>query len=426
MNVEPVTPTSNPSGMGAVFRQPRSVWAIAIAAVISFMGIGLVDPILKSISQELHASASQTMLLFTSYLFITGIAMMFTSFVSGRIGIRKTLLWGLALIVVFAGLCSMSANVSQIIGLRAGWGLGNALFISTALSAIIGATTGSRAGAVIFYEAAMGVGLAVGPLVGGLLGAISWRAPFAGTAILMMVGFITLFVLLKDDGVRNHQPLTAAFSAFRRPPIRVYGAMAFCYNFAFFVVLAYTPFPLEAAAQAGGTSLTAVQFGLVFFGWGLGLAISSVVVSPWLANRFGHVRTLTWAMVAFAVLQLAMALWLHHLVLLVIALVLAGLIMGVVNTALTEAVMESTDLPRNVASSAYSGVRFIGGAIAPAVAGPLAEHLGASVPFLVGGAALVLATCVLLVGAKYVRHPDHLVAPESIEEAEAVIVGAEV
>ena len=28
------------------FRQPKAVWAVAFACVISFMGIGLVDPIL--------------------------------------------------------------------------------------------------------------------------------------------------------------------------------------------------------------------------------------------------------------------------------------------------------------------------------------------------------------------------------------------
>jgi ACDE family multidrug resistance protein len=31
------------------FRQPKAVWAVAFACVISFMGIGLVDPILPSL-----------------------------------------------------------------------------------------------------------------------------------------------------------------------------------------------------------------------------------------------------------------------------------------------------------------------------------------------------------------------------------------
>src|SRR5690625_7387932 len=104
------------------------------------------------------------MLLFTSYLFITAIAMFFTSWFASRFGVRRTLLAGLVLVVVFAALCSLSSSVTGIIGLRAGWGLGNALFISTALAAIVGATTGPSGGAIMLYETALGIGLALGPL----------------------------------------------------------------------------------------------------------------------------------------------------------------------------------------------------------------------------------------------------------------------
>jgi hypothetical protein len=45
------------------FRQPRAVWAVAFACVVSFMGIGLVDPILASLRDKLHASPAQVELL---------------------------------------------------------------------------------------------------------------------------------------------------------------------------------------------------------------------------------------------------------------------------------------------------------------------------------------------------------------------------
>src|SRR6478672_7983005 len=160
------------------------------------MGIGLVDPILPSFSHDLGATEAQTMLLFTSYLFVTGVAMFFTSFVSSRIGAKRTLLAGLALIVIFAALAGASDSVGMIIGLRAGWGLGNALFISTALATIVGAAAGGADCAIILYEAALGLGIAVGPLLGGALGGISWRGPFFGTSILMTVGLVLILILL--------------------------------------------------------------------------------------------------------------------------------------------------------------------------------------------------------------------------------------
>jgi len=38
------------------FRQPRAVYAVGFACVISFMGIGLVDPILPALASRLKAS----------------------------------------------------------------------------------------------------------------------------------------------------------------------------------------------------------------------------------------------------------------------------------------------------------------------------------------------------------------------------------
>jgi hypothetical protein len=52
------------------FRQPKAVWAVAFACVNSFMGIGLVDPILPALRVKLHATPSQVELLFTSYLVV--------------------------------------------------------------------------------------------------------------------------------------------------------------------------------------------------------------------------------------------------------------------------------------------------------------------------------------------------------------------
>ena len=39
-----------------MLRQPKAVWAVAFASVVAFMGIGLVDPILKPIADNLDAT----------------------------------------------------------------------------------------------------------------------------------------------------------------------------------------------------------------------------------------------------------------------------------------------------------------------------------------------------------------------------------
>ena len=156
------------------------VFAVAFACVVSFMGIGLVDPILPALSEKLQATPSQVELLFTSYLVITAVAMLITGWVSSRIGAKRTLAAGLVLIVAFSALAGAAHSIDGIVGFRAGWGLGNALFIATSLAVIVASASGGFVGAIILYETALGIGIALGPLLGGELGASSWRAPFFG------------------------------------------------------------------------------------------------------------------------------------------------------------------------------------------------------------------------------------------------------
>lgn len=409
----------------SLLKQPGSVWAIAFACMVSFMGIGLVDPILPAISRALEASQSQTMLLFTSYLFITGIAMFFTSWVSGHLGVKKTLVIGLVLIVAFAALAGASSSVNEILGFRAGWGLGNALFISTALAAIVGAASGGSRQAIVLYEAALGVGMAVGPLVGGVLGNLSWRGPFFGTAVLMGIALVAILAFLKlPSGAPAPAKISiaASFKALRNPALLALSLTAVFYNFGFFILLAYTPFPLEAAAHAAGLDFGATELGLVFFGWGLALAITSVLVAPPATRKFG-LRPVLFAMLGLLTALLgSMALFHEQLTTLVILVIVAGLVLGVMNTALTEAVMEATDLPRNVASSTYSGVRFLGGAVAPAVAGPLAAALGAAAPYWLGAGAVAMSILVFALAGRRLSHIG-AVHESAQEVAQDVLLG---
>ncbi len=175
----------------------RSAYALAFTCMVAFMGIGLVDPILKTIAVKLNATPAQTTLLFTSYMLVTGIIMLFTGFISTRIGAKRTISIGLIIIVLFAALAGRSQTISQLISLRAGWGFGNALFLSTALTAIVSVMPEKTEQAIMLYEGSMGIGMAVGPLVGGALGSFSWRFPFYGVAILMFVAAMTIVFLLE-------------------------------------------------------------------------------------------------------------------------------------------------------------------------------------------------------------------------------------
>jgi len=414
----PAGPATPAAPAASILHQPTAVWAVAFACVIAFMGIGLVDPILPAIAADLAATPTETEMLFTSYLLITGIAMFFTSWLSSRIGAKRTLLIGLALIVLFALAAGLSQDVESIIGFRAGWGLGNALFISTALATIVGAAAGGTSSAIILYEAALGLGIAIGPLLGGLLGSISWRGPFFGSATLMAIGFIAIVVLLKTEGPRpTPTRLSAPFRALARPGLGILAAAALFYNIGFFVLLAYTPFALVPLGLG-----SAISLGLVFFGWGIALAVTSVWVAPLLTRRMRRSRVL-WLVLPLLALDLTAAgLLIGSPAGLVGCVIVGGLLLGVLNTVLTESVMEATDLPRSVASSAYSGVRFLGGAIAPPAATLLADQVASATPFYAAGAAVLVALLVIVLGRRHLARADGAVE-DSLDEAEAIGVG---
>ncbi|MFE0380451.1 MFS transporter [Streptomyces inhibens] len=375
------------AGGTSLLRQPKAVWATAGASVVAFMGIGLVDPILPSIAQGLHASNSQVSLLFTSYFLITAFAMLITGFVSSRIGGRKTLLAGLALVVVFAALSGMSGSVGELVGFRAGWGLGNALFVSTSLAVIVGAAAGGSGAAILLYESALGLGMACGPLLGAVLGDMKWRYPFFGTAVLMAIGFLAITAFLKE------QP-KPAYKTSLLDPVKALGhgglasaaVSAFFYNYAFFTVLAFTPFVLNMSPyQSGG----------VFFAWGVLLAVFSVIVAPRLQHRFGSLKVLGGSLVLLAVDLVVLGYGNHTTA--VVCTVLSGAFIGLNNTVFTELALGVSDAPRPVASAGYNFVRWFAAAAAPFLAPKIEEWTDIHVPFLVAAVAAVIGAAVVAV-----------------------------
>jgi MFS family permease len=372
------------------FRQPRAVWAVAFACVISFMGIGLVDPILPALAHQLNATPSQVSLLFTSYLVVTAVMMLVVGAVSSRIGAKRTLVVALVLIVAFSALAGTAGSINGIVVFRAGWGLGNALFIATSLAVIVASASGGFRGAIILYETALGLGIAVGPLLGGELGSISWRGPFFGVAVLMGIALVATALFVPDLPKPAHPTsLADPLKALRHRGLLTMGLTALLYNWGFFTMLGYAPYPME---------LDAHRLGLVFFAWGLLVAVFSVFVAPRLQGRFGTAKVLYVNLAALALVLASIAYGVRTPDIVLVAVIVSGAFIGINNTLTTQAVMLVSPVERPVASSAYGFVRFIGGGLAPYAAGKLADAHGLSLPFYVGAATFLLAIGVLATG----------------------------
>jgi MFS transporter, ACDE family, multidrug resistance protein len=404
------------------FRQPKAVYAVAFACVVSFMGIGLVDPILPALSKQLKASPSQVELLFTSYLVVTAVAMLVTGWVSSRIGGKRTLIAGLVLIVAGSAAAGASQSIGEIIGFRAGWGLGNALFIATSLAVIIGAASGGFSGAIILYETALGIGIAMGPLVGGELGGISWRFPFFGVTVLMSISLIaTILFVDKTPQPTRKTSITEPLRALKHRGLLVMSLTALCYNWGFFTLLAYTPFPMHLGIH---------ELGYVFTGWGILVAIFAVFVAPRAQRRFGTPKSLYVNLALLAVDLVVIAAFTTSQITLIVAVIVSGAFVGLNNTLTTQSVMLVSPVERPIASAAYGFVRFIGGGVAPYCAARLATAFNVHIPFYLGAVTVVLAIVILSTGHSLLTQAERKLAepegtagtdePGAVAEAGAV------
>lgn len=363
-----------------------AVLATAVATTVAFMGIGVVDPILGLIGQAIGASPSQIELLFTSYIAVMALAMLVAGALATRWGGRKTLLAGLMLVVVCATLSGLSNGIPMLAAARAGWGLGNALFTATALSIMVGSAAGSVARAITLYEAALGLGIAAGPLVGGFLGGIRWQYPFFATALLMAGAAVAAWLTVREPPREARRGLGDVVRALGHRDVLTNALLGLAYSYGFFTIMAYSPLALR---------LRPLPLGLTFFFWGLLLAFGSVVLANWLRPRAGTTpllaATLTGLVLEFAGLWLIRSTgWLLVLV------VLSGLFCGLGNALFTSLAIEVSPFSRSVSSGSYNFLRWAGAALAPVLSGFLAELFGPHLPFAVSGALLLVATLVLL------------------------------
>ena len=372
--------------------QKRARAITVFATFLAFMGIGVVDPILPTIAHQIGATHWQVEMLFTAYLLTMAVMMIPAGLWASRFGDKRMMAIGLGVVTVFAFLSGISSGITDLSLFRAGWGFGNAMFFATTMTLLI-ALTPDAARAVGMYEAAIGLGMAAGPLVGGLLGTSSWRYPFFGTAILILVAFLLVIrFVYEPQGKAKRKPATlkdlATLISYR--PFLWSSLSGMFYYYGFFVVLAYAPLVIK---------LTTIQLGLVFFGWGLLMAYGSASLSHRLEKSYTPKQILPYSMAVYAVLLVLM--FLIHIAWLQIVLVIAsGLVAGLSNALFTSQVIEVSPYERSITSGTYNFVRWIGAAIAPVLSGVLGQSYGAHSPFLLAAVIVIIGIAFILVNPK--------------------------
>jgi EmrB/QacA subfamily drug resistance transporter len=192
--------TSAVAGAESVSRRrakasPRGVLLIVCSGVVlASLDLFIVNVALPQIARDLHArDLGELSWVLNGYAIVYASLLVFFGRLADRYRRDRAFLLGVAVFTAASVACAASASVGMLIGFRVVQAAGAALLTPTSLGLVLASHEDSvrRSGAVRTWTAVGGVAAAVGPVVGGLLVAASWRWVFL---VNLPVGVAALLV----------------------------------------------------------------------------------------------------------------------------------------------------------------------------------------------------------------------------------------
>jgi len=141
----------------------------------------IVNVALPSIQRDLHASLAGLQWTVDAYTVVLASLLLLSGSTGDRFGRRRVFQTGLLLFVAGSLLCSLAPTLGWLIAARMIQAVGGSMMNPVALSIITNVFTNprERAAAIGAWGAVVGISLALGPIVGGLLTeTIGWRSIF--------------------------------------------------------------------------------------------------------------------------------------------------------------------------------------------------------------------------------------------------------
>ncbi|MES9505139.1 MFS transporter [Streptomyces sp. NPDC000609] len=149
---------------------------------------------LPSMQKELHATVAGMQWTIDAYTLVLASLLMLAGSTADRIGRRKIFKIGLVLFTLGSLLCSVAPNLESLVAFRMLQAVGGSMLNPVAMSIITNTFTDprERARAIGVWGGVVGISMAAGPVVGGLLvDSVGWRSIFwinlpVGVAALLL------------------------------------------------------------------------------------------------------------------------------------------------------------------------------------------------------------------------------------------------
>lgn len=180
-------------------------WAILGVLVFSLLIVVLDNTVLnvalRSIQEELGASQAELEWAVNSYTLVFA-GLLFTWGVLGdRYGRRRILMIGMVLFGLSSVLCAFAQTPNQLIAFRAIMGIGGAAVLPVTLAIVTNVFPPAERGRAIgMWAGATGIGVALGPIVGGvLLEHYWWGSVFLVNVPIVIIALIGIVILVPES-----------------------------------------------------------------------------------------------------------------------------------------------------------------------------------------------------------------------------------
>ena len=184
---------------------PRDAYLLGTALFLIIAATNILTPLLPDIRNDFGVSIATAGIIVGAYGFARLIVDLPAGFLADRIGHRRLSAMALVVLVASCLLGLGATTVELLIAARVGMGASVAILATVILSSLSATATAVNRGKVMsLFHVANNTGIALYPLVGGVVGAwLGWRATFGVTAVLVVVaGVILIPVLLR---IRPHR-----------------------------------------------------------------------------------------------------------------------------------------------------------------------------------------------------------------------------
>ncbi|BBC36508.1 MFS transporter [Streptomyces graminofaciens] len=228
-----------------------------MSLLIVSLDVTVLNVALPSMREELHADTAGMQWTIDAYTLVLASLLMLAGSTADRIGRRKVFMAGLVVFTIGSVLCSLAPNLELLIVFRMVQAVGGSMLNPVAMSIITNTFTDprERARAIGAWGAVVGISMAAGPLIGGLLvESVGWRSIFW---INLPVGLVALLATWR------YVPESRAPKARRPDPVGQVLVMALFGSLTYTIIEAPTA-PVASTAVFAGIALGAF-LGLLWY-----------------------------------------------------------------------------------------------------------------------------------------------------------------